>query len=444
MKREKPIVSTLSNLIAYNISLVIGIATGIIVTRSLGPELKGEFANLKLIISLYAPFLLFGYHGGVLYYGMRQKLDVQQFFWTGAALTLGLGLLCMPVLALLLQKGVLGSIVQNSTPVNIWLALATIPVLFLNAYMECVIRVYHLFRAANVRLIVAVAVPLVFYLVLWLSIGIDLTWALIGFLLGQVISLVMNLYFVVWNLKVKLVWQGKYLLYPFSYGWKNWLNHFIGQSNDKFDQIILTFLLAPAALGVYVVGVGLSNLVTSFPSSYIQVFFNQIAERSPEEGLPLYARAQRITFVLTTLAALALAIMAYPLIYMMYGSAFTAAAWVVMLYTPGLIFQVAARVSIKFYAGQGKPLKNSLIYITGIVAGLPFYFWLIPKYGINGAAIASSIAYLAAFSFSFWQLNRDYGVSLKEVIIPQREDIRYVKMQLAKVPVLRKVLSLPG
>lgn len=440
-EREKPIVSTLSNLIASNISLVIGIATGIIVTRSLGPELKGEYANLRLIISLYAPFLLFGYQGGVLYYGLRQKLDLQKFFWTGAALSLILGLVCMPLLAALVQQGVLGKIAQDSSSLHVWLALGTIPALFLNAYMERVIRVYHLFRAANIRLIVAIVVPLIFYLMLWLTVGINLTYALIGFLLGQLVALLMNLYFVISRLKVDFSWQGNQILFPFTYGYKAWLNNIVAKSNDKFDQIILTFLLAPTAFGIYVVGVGLSNLVTKLPSSYINVFFNQIAERSTEEGLPLYARAQRITFVLTTIAALALAILAYPLIYLMYGNAFTAAAWVVVLYTPGLIFQVAARVSIKFYAGQGKPLKNSLVYIAGILVGMPFYFWLIPKYGINGAAIASSIAYLSAFAFSFWQLNRDYGVSIGSILIPQREDWRYVKMQLAKIPVFKRWLQ---
>jgi O-antigen/teichoic acid export membrane protein len=439
---EKPIVSTLSNLIASNVSLIIGIASGIIVTRSLGPELKGEYANLKLVVSLYAPFLLFGYQGGVLYYGLRQKLDLQQFFWTGAALSFGLGLVCMPILAALVQNGILGSIAQNSTPLHVWLALGTIPALFLNAYMERVIRVYHLFRAANVRLIIALVVPLLFYLVLFFTLGINLTWALVGLLLGQLSALVMNFYFVIQRLKVQFCWQGRFIFYPFTYGYKDLLVMVVGRSNDKIDQIILTFLLAPAAFGIYVVGVGLSNLVNKIPSSYITVFYNQIAKRSPQEGLPLYARAQRITFILTALAAIALAILAYPLIYLMYGNAFTAAAWVVVLYTPGLIFQVAARVSIKFYAGQGKPLKNSLVYIAGIVAGLPFYFWLIPKYGIRGAAIASSIAYFAAFSFSFWQLNRDYGVSLRDIVIPQRDDIKYVKMQLAKIPVLKRWLSL--
>ena len=440
MKKEKPILSTLSTIISSNIIMIVGIATGIIVTRSLGPELKGEFANLKLIMSLYAPFLLFGYQGGVLFYGLRQKLDLQQFFYTGAAMSVAMGLLCMPILALFAQNGLLGKIVQNTSPLNTWLVLVTIPILFLNTYIDSVTRVYSLFRAANFRLIIAALVSLVFYLVLWLTIGINITLAIVGFLLGQTASLISSLFFVTKKLRVLFIWQGKYIFYLFTYGYKASLNLFIANTNDKIDQVILTFFLSPAAFAFYAVGVGLSNLVTVLPSSYTQVFFNQMASRSLEESLSLYTRTQRITFSLTTLAALVIIILAYPMVYVMYGTAFADAAWVVVLYTPGLIFHMATRLTSNFFSGQGKPLKNSLVHSIGIAAGLPFYFWFIPKYGINGAAMASTISYIATFCFSFLQLNLDYGVSLKDVIIPQKRDLRYVKEQILKIPFFNKII----
>lgn len=433
-----PIVSTASNLITANFSLLISIASGIIVTRSLGPSIKGEYANLILVITLYGPFLLFGYHGGIIYYGLRKKIDLQQFFWTGAFLVLILGLLSIPILGLLVQQGILGEVARNSDNLHLRMALASIPVLFLNTYTERVIWANHMFRAVNVRVIVAAVVTLLYYFIIWGTIGIDLFQSLLGMFIGQVVALIMNLYFVVRKLKVQFRWHGHNIFFPWRYGYKVWVNQIIAQSNGRFDQIILSFLLAPASFGIYVVGVGLSSLVTTLPSSYINVFFTQITERDIEGGLALYERAQRITIILTTAVALMLALLAYPLIYFMYGEDFVAAAWVVIFYTPGLIFQVAARLTIKFYAGQGKPLKNSLINIAGIITSLPFYFILIPRYGIIGAAVASSIAYSAAFFFSFWQMNRDYGLSAKKIFWIKKDDFGYISLQLLKVPVIGK------
>lgn len=227
--------------------------------------------------------------------------------------------------------------------------------------------------------------------------------------------------------------ESKNLFKPWGYGIKAWLSQIVSKSNSSLDQIALTFFLASGPFGIYCVGVALSNLVTKIPSSYIGVFFNRVTERNPKEALKLYAKAQRITFLITSIMALGLAVASYPLIYVMYGHEFVAAAWVVVLYTPGLVFQVAASLSVKLYAGMGQPLKVSLIYFIGFLVSLPFYFFLVPMYGINGAAVASSIAYFSAFLFSSYQINREFGLSIREVIGLRNDDWQYVQSQLSKL-----------
>ena len=155
----------------------------------------------------------------------------------------------------------------------------------------------------------------------------------------------------------------------------------------------------------------------------------------------VYAKAQRVTFIITVILALFLSLISYPLVYLLYGIEFVAAAWVIVLYSPGLIFQVAARLSIKFYAAQGRPLKNSMVYIIGLLCSLPFYFLLIPKYGINGAAVASSIAYFAAFCFSFYQIYREYKLPLIDIIRLRAEDINYVRNLIMSSPYIKKLFK---
>lgn len=437
---EKPLRSTVSNLITSVLSLLIGLGTSIVVTRALGAELKGEFVSLKLIILLYAPFLMFGYNAGILYYGIRKQIDLQRFFWSGFALIVFIGLAFLPGLFPAIKSGLLGDVASGVTNRQIWIALSVVPLVYINGYCTRVIRSYHLFTVSNIRTIVSAVCTFLYYVVVAFVSKVTLEHALIGVLIGQGVQVVMNVYFIVRHIKVSWGFDlnFKRLVRPWKYGIQGWFNQIIAKSNDKFDQIILTFQLTTASFGIYTVGVGLSSLVTQIPNSYVNVFFNQIADRDADDALELYARAQRITFIFTTVIAFGLALLAYPLIYLMYGSDFTAASWVVVFYTPGLIFQVAARLSIKFYAGRGRPLKNSLVYVTGLLVSIPFYLWLVPQYGIRGAAIASSIAYLTAFLFSFYQINREYGVPLKDVVIFQRGDWMYAQGQLAKLPKVGK------
>ena len=410
--------------------LIIGLLSGIVLTRSLGPELKGELSILSLITNLYAPILLFGYSGGVLFYGLRKAIDVRDFFWTGFVLTACLSLLSIPLLNLFAINGFFGGVIQSVDTHDKWIAFAAIPLIFLNNYVERVIRINHLFRAINRRLNLTVILSAIIYLILWLQGGLNLKSVLLVIFCAHLVALFINVLFAIRTLKVNFSWQGKLIFYPFTYGWKNWINQIIANSNEKFDQIILTYFLSPLNFGLYVAGVGISNLLTKIPVSYINVFYNQISQRSIESALNLYARTQRITFLFTTLISIILMLIAHPLISLTYGKDYLDSVEVVLWYAPGLIFQVASRISVKFYAGIGMPLKNSLIFLGGFVGSLPFYFWLIPKYGLCGAAMASSVSYFIAFLVSFIQINRDYDISLSSVCMVRAKDLSYLMIKL--------------
>jgi len=131
---EKPLRSTVSNLITSVLSLLIGLGTSIVVTRALGAELKGEFVSLKLIILLYAPFLMFGYNAGILYYGIRKQIDLQRFFWSGFALIDFIGLAFLPGLFPAIKSGLLGDVASGVTHRKIWIALTGVPLGYIQGY----------------------------------------------------------------------------------------------------------------------------------------------------------------------------------------------------------------------------------------------------------------------------------------------------------------------
>ncbi len=442
--RENPVTSSLSNLFSAWIRYGTRLVAGILVARSLGPELKGQFSNLVLIIDLYLPFLLFGYAGGVLYYGIRNVIDLRTFFWTGFVLVLSIGLVVVPPLFYLSQTGGLGTIAAEVDPFEIGLILSICPSALLNQYAQRVLQSFHMFRAANFREVVGSLTTLVYYVCTACISTINLTHAIIGLAIGYYLQTLLNLIFVIRIIGVQNTWDWANIFKPWHYGIRVWLNFIISRSSEQFDHIVLTFLLNPQAYGIYTVGVSLSSMVGHIPNSYAQVFFNQVAVREVDHAVRLYAMAQRFTFAFTTAVAVLLAIVAYPLVRFMYGTAYGDAGMVIILYTPGLIFQAAARMSVKLYAGLGRPLKNSLVYFVGFGVSLPFYILLIPRFGIFGAAAASSIAYFAAFAFSFWQIHREFAVKLRDLFGVRREDLQVLQQQLQKVPVFRRFFTVPA
>jgi O-antigen/teichoic acid export membrane protein len=436
VKKEAPHISAISNFLSSIFLMAVGIATGIIVTRSLGPELKGQYSGILLILTLYIPLLPLGYYGGVLYYGLKNKIDLKELFWAGFLLMGTIGLGAIPSLYLFTINGFFGSIPQSVNPSILMIALTSAPLILLNAYCERILRARHQFRVINRRAnFVAVLLFLYFTSLLILS-QITLANAVIGVLLSHLVILLLNIVFIVKSLRPQTRIKTTQLLKPWRYGFQAWSIQIVSKFNDRFDQVILVYIMASTEFGIYMVGVALSNMLLKLPSSYADVLFNQIAEREIDDAVAVYAKAQRITIAISALSALVLSIAAYPLIYLFYGIDFADASKVVIFYAPGLIFQAGARQTVKFYGGIGRPLFNTLIYFFGFIVSIPCYFVLIPKLGIVGAAIASSLAYSIAFFASFFFLQREFGVKISSVLFIRMSDIRYIQSRLRRVSVL--------
>ncbi len=441
MKSESALTSTLSNLAGAWARMVLGMVSGVVLARALGPELRGQYANLKLILTLCVPLLLFGYAGGVLYYGLRGGLDVRKFFWSGLILTCIVGAVLSPLLIPLIESGALGLVVANASRPAVLLTVVCVPLVMCNLYIEKSLLVYQQFKVVNQVTVIGVFVALCYYAPLAFWGKLSLAHGLIGILTGEIVKAAMMIAHSLREVGVQWRVSTTDILKPWTYGVRAMGTFLISKSSDKFDQIALAFFLSEAAYGVYSVAVSVSALVGQLPSSYLNVFFNQIALRDKDDAVDLYCRAQRITFLVTGGVTLCLAVFAYPLIYVMYGKAFIDGALVIIFYAPGVVFQVAARLSNKFYAARGRPLKNTIVYFCGFVVSVPFYFLLIPRAGLSGAAFSSSLGYFAAFVCSFLQLRQDYGISVRDIVGIRSEDRQFVIQRIESVSLVRRLLA---
>ena len=108
-------------------------------------------------------------------------------------------------------------------------------------------------------------------------------------------------------------------------------------------------------------------------------------------------RVFRITLGLTTVGALGLMVLGKPLIQVIYSSAFISAYIPMLVLLPGVVLLGGAKVLTNEIAGRGFPQYNSVNAGLAMVLTLVLDLFLIPRHGIVGAALASSIAYTATF-----------------------------------------------
>jgi O-antigen/teichoic acid export membrane protein len=151
--------------------------------------------------------------------------------------------------------------------------------------------------------------------------------------------------------------------------------------------------------------------------------FPTIAAERTESGrrsmTPVVARS---TLWLTAILGGILIIVADPAVNLLYSSRFSASGEVVRVLVPGIVLFSAARVLANDLAARGRPLVNSVIAGISVVCNIALNVLLIPRYGIVGAAWASTASYSVLFVATAAVYRRITHVPLRALAIPSRGD----------------------
>jgi O-antigen/teichoic acid export membrane protein len=164
--------------------------------------------------------------------------------------------------------------------------------------------------------------------------------------------------------------------------------------NLRLDFAVVDLVAGPAALGIYAVASKYAELLRLPSDALLWVAYPRFAGGGRETSAA-DARAQmRSAGVLVALAALPIAALSVLVIPVMYGSQFAPAVVPACILLIGLAGEGVAAVAIAYLYGHGVPGKASTGIGAGVVATVVLDLVLIPRLGITGAAIASTLAYL--------------------------------------------------
>jgi O-antigen/teichoic acid export membrane protein len=182
-----------------------------------------------------------------------------------------------------------------------------------------------------------------------------------------------------------------------------------------------------AGAGQYTVAVGLAESVWWLSSSVALVLMPRLTEMETQRAAELAPLASRNTLLVSVLAALALIIISGPAIDILFGDEYSPAQWPLILLMPGIIAASATRVLGSYLFSQGRIIYNT--YATFIALGLTIAldFALIPTLEVEGAAIASSIAYIASLLATLYWYRQVSGGSIREALVFRPSDLHYYR-----------------
>ncbi len=161
--------------------------------------------------------------------------------------------------------------------------------------------------------------------------------------------------------------------------------------NYRLDLLFVAVLLGPVEAGIYVVSLRLAELLWVVPDAAGIVLLPRVASGPRGQDT---ARILAITAAISTSGALALWLAGPRFIPLVFGDPFSPAFTPLTLLLPGSIALALAKVLTNVIAGLASPRANAVAAVAGLAVALTLNLLLIPRYGLAGAATATSVSYL--------------------------------------------------
>jgi len=216
------------------------------------------------------------------------------------------------------------------------------------------------------------------------------------------------------------------------YGMQGYWGTLFQSLNYRLDQFVIALFWDERTVGYYAVAVMVAEAVWYIPNSISVVLLPKAALSTPEKANVLTAMVARNTLFITIITCGAVASLGGLVISIAWSGRpdFLVAVTPMRLLLPGVLFLGLWKIVANDLAGRGFPKYKSWTAGAALVATLVLDFALIPTWGNNGAAIASSVAYVVSATMLLVIFCRLTGVKLWEMLVVKPSDFRVYVQQL--------------
>lgn len=380
---------SMANLAVQALLVVLGLFTGIVTARVLGPVNRGELSFLVLVPSTLTVLGSLGTEYGIYYFWHQEEgklraslLATCVMVATVAGALFGLiGFVvvswCEPGVGLLFRV-----LVAGSMPLAIANAILTMALMANKRVLP-----YNASRLAGPVVYASIVCSL------WVFGGLTVASAFYGWFASMLATVIADVAMVLgqgsgiprWNM-----WVARSAI---GYGLRSYVGNVAQYGTLRLDQTILGVLAGNGALGFYYAAVSIGETLLYLASNVGAAMLAQFAGRTKSERRHLAVITMSVAGMGTVLAATLLLVFGKTVIIVLVGRAYVPGLTALRLLLPGLVFMAMAQVMTGYFIAIGEARVFARAALASLAVTVVGDIVLIPAFQATGAALASSLAY---------------------------------------------------
>jgi O-antigen/teichoic acid export membrane protein len=413
---------------------LIGLALSGLIGRTLGRQGLGTYASALLLGNLMVTLLEFGITYANVYHIASGDVNTHDVMRANVRIWSVITVIGLAVSGVIIWT--MGPVWFPGVGTTLLVVgLISFPPNLLQFYCQSILQGYQDFKRFNLLTVIVQLTTFVFSAVLIVGFHQGIGAALGAFLLGQVLSLLITL----WVLRPYLTsapeagahqswWE--YGRKAVNYGWKQHLSAVIAYVNLRVDFFFVQMFLGQSLGGVYYAAIQMGEAMWIVSKVVSTVLLPRLAElRGHEETRQqLTPLITRLVLWATALASVIAALLAKPFIVLVWHKPeFAPAALVLWWLLPGIVMWSATRIIAYDFSARGRPELNSYLAGVVLVINVALNVILIPRIGMVGGAISTTVAYTAN-TFATVYLYRQFNdLPSWKLLVMQPEDFALLR-----------------
>ncbi|MCL0066251.1 flippase [Dehalococcoidia bacterium] len=413
------------------ITVILGIAAAIIIARVLGPEGKGAYTLIILVPVLLVSLGNLGIGIANVYLGGSKKYKPTELASNSLIAALGLGVI-LSVAFLIYYYSFAPSFLQDVDPLSLSLAVIVLPLSLLTMYFSYILLGQNRIKGFNMVHLLQGGALLVLLFFFLLVVKGGIFTAILAWVSATFVATILSILLVRKLTNIRWSFYRSVFKDSVKFGIKGYLGNVIQLLNYRLDMFLVAYFMSATFVGYYSVAVALAEALWYFPAAVGVVIFARTSGLSAEEANRSTPVICRNTLFLTLAAGVLLFFLGKYVISLFFGSAFLPAVQPLWILLPGIVALSICKVLSNEITGRGKPMINTVAAAVSLAVNIPLNLLLIPKMGIAGAALASTVSYTATaviVLIAFLRISRD---SLFDTIIIKPQDLRIYTEVLTK------------
>lgn len=374
---------------------VVGLATAlvgaIITARVLGPSGRGVLALATLWVSFFALSAPLSVGYGLVYELRHSRATLSLALSSALGLALALGTVGLG-LALLSAWGCTHTLLHGVPLEYVALASVGLPAAIFNLLVSLALTGAGRVRQASVIGAVTAVVSLLLIVGALLALRLGVRGAVAASAAASVSGAALSLVWLRGHFQLSLLAPRAFWLTTLRFGLKIHGGTVAQWANYNLDRFLLNLYLGPVAVGVYAVAAMFAERLWLLPGAVGAALYSRTGGDAQDDA-ELTARACRSTLWVMLGACLLVGGVAPFMIPLVFGRDFAAATPSLLILLPGVLLLSAGKTLAPYLTNHNRPWTGTWISLISLSVTLLLNLLLIPRIGIAGSALASTLAY---------------------------------------------------